>query len=467
MSAATARVPYDHTLQLYTRQSNPVECETYKLCNICSTIDFYQISLIDPNSIQVLGEVPGSAQTRGHSLLAPVFEYPSINSLSASGCTLCDEWHKQDFGVVWTNESRPHEKPYIVLTYEPWPATTTDLQPLIKLSSLRILLDENARDTDPMTGLRPVWYNIVVLGSSFSWYRHDGVQPDLNVQSVPDYSWLREELSSHEVDPGLRVRHRQPAGMRLIDCRTHQVIVAPRDAFYLALSYVGGTVPSPLLSTNQDDELPELPLTVRDAMLFAVNLGMRYLWVDRYCVSQDDEQQKHTQLASMGSIYARAWATIVAIAPENKPGLPGVSIPQSEVVCITNPQGMLVNCDVADKAYRDCAWRSRAWTLQEAGLSRQLVFLMSNRATISRHGGIWLDAPSWLPDNNQGAYRRRRNHSFLYYEPLKPGELRPWDPNNCPRYDVVLGNYCDRKLTYENDALNAFRGFLEIMPCPS
>jgi hypothetical protein len=73
-----------------------------------------------------------------------------------------------------------------------------------------------------------------------------------------------------------------------------------------------------------------LPRSIADAIVACRNLGWAYLWVDRFCIVQDDEpQQKNIQLDQMGTIYGRAGFTIVALAGNSADhGLPGVSRPR-------------------------------------------------------------------------------------------------------------------------------------------
>ena len=40
------------------------------------------------------------------------------------------------------------------------------------------------------------------------------------------------------------------------------------------------------------------------------------LWVDQICINQDDLQEKSQQVALMGTIYQRAWSTLVWLGEE-------------------------------------------------------------------------------------------------------------------------------------------------------
>lgn len=107
---------------------------------------------------------------------------------------------------------------------------------------------------------------------------------------------------------------------------------------YLALSYVWGQGRSDCAKKKNMDALRErgglakhmvLPRTVADAIRLTGLLGYRYIWVDRFCIIQDDDRpDKQAELSHMGSIYAGAAATVVAatgIASQPLVGIPGVT----------------------------------------------------------------------------------------------------------------------------------------------
>lgn len=89
---------------------------------------------------------------------------------------------------------------------------------------------------------------------------------------------------------------------------------------YVALSYCWGDVDSPrTILTNLDiwtQDLPFslLPQTIQDAVLVTKELGLNYLWVDRFCIVQDDEVAKAQEISRMAQIYGAAYVTILASA---------------------------------------------------------------------------------------------------------------------------------------------------------
>ncbi len=72
------------------------------------------------------------------------------------------------------------------------------------------------------------------------------------------------------------------------------------------------------------DVMP-MPRTVAHVVGLTRLLGERYLWVDRFCIVQDDGPDKQAQLDAMADIYAGALATIVAAAANDADkGLRGI-----------------------------------------------------------------------------------------------------------------------------------------------
>jgi len=151
----------------------------------------------------------------------------------------------------------------------------------------------------------------------------------------------------------------------------------------VALSYVWG---NPLANTQNGPlhgdinlQFLSLPNVVQDAIKITDLLGFRYLWVDRYCISQINKEERHSQIRNMDSIYAVAELTLVAAAGNNPSfGLPGVdsSRPRrSQDVFHLDGMTYISIPQDAKLLIQQSTWAQRAWTYQEALLSRRrLVF---------------------------------------------------------------------------------------------
>lgn len=190
------------------------------------------------------------------------------------------------------------------------------------------------------------------------------------VQRIWDYHkarlWLDVCVRCHEsaCEPdSLRI----PA-MNLIDCEDMVIVKASQEMPWLALSYVWG------VNYQIEDlagyragsslSLVEIPRTIRDAITVTLQLGYRFLWVDEYCIDQNDEIQRKDQIDKMDRIYRGADLTIVAAAGMDKMyGLPGVgpSIRIEEDVVrigdvIVFPKGIMPHMET-----RQSKWFTRAW----------------------------------------------------------------------------------------------------------
>lgn len=164
--------------------------------------------------------------------------------------------------------------------------------------------------------------------------------------------------------------------LRLIDCHTRRIIPASNNP-YIALSYVWGQIP--FLNNLFLEFLPKgQPHTIEDSITVTLKLGFRYLWIDRYCINQQLQEEVKEQVKRMDLIYQNAQVTIIACAGEDPTyGLPGIGYrkrhPQA---CETVGKHLMISalCDPRE-SIENSTWRTRAWTLQEALLSkRRLVF---------------------------------------------------------------------------------------------
>ncbi|KAI1787538.1 hypothetical protein LXA43DRAFT_1098171 [Ganoderma leucocontextum] len=55
-----------------------------------------------------------------------------------------------------------------------------------------------------------------------------------------------------------------------------------------------------------------IPQTIRDAITVTDGFGMRYVWFDAFCITEDSDEYKVTELVKMGDIYRDAYFTIIA-----------------------------------------------------------------------------------------------------------------------------------------------------------
>ncbi|KAL8686000.1 MAG: hypothetical protein Q9218_007414, partial [Villophora microphyllina] len=131
-------------------------------------------------------------------------------------------------------------------------------------------------------------------------------------------TWLGHCRGSHKFCKPRKPRGASLKNFRVIDCTTPtpQVTVQSWSERYVALSYVWG---------NCKEKLPK---TIIDAVEVTRELGEQYLWVDRLCIDQGNEEEKLYFFPKMDMIYAGAEFTIVGAAGDARTGLPGVTTKQ-------------------------------------------------------------------------------------------------------------------------------------------
>jgi hypothetical protein len=58
-----------------------------------------------------------------------------------------------------------------------------------------------------------------------------------------------------------------------------------------------------------------LPKTIQDVIITTSELGLHYLWIDYFCIIQDDPDDMAEQIAQMPHIYSQAAITIAPSRP--------------------------------------------------------------------------------------------------------------------------------------------------------
>ena len=241
-----------------------------------------------------------------------------------------------------------------------------------------------------------------------------------------------------------------PEMLKVIDCRTRRIIGAPPSCSYVALSYVWGKQTS---TTVPSDTIPSV---ISDAMIVTLELGWQYLWVDRYCIDQNDEE-KHFQINQMDKVYLCAVLTTVAAAGESaNHGLPGISntLRRTQPYAVVREQLLASTMQSPRVAIGSSRWATRGWTYQEAALSirrlaftEEQVFFECKCMSCSESHSV----PPALLDKRCGTSIRRG--FFEIYDQGKASQLSKFE-----KYWRQVSQFTARELSYETDSLNAFMG---------
>lgn len=140
-------------------------------------------------------------------------------------------------------------------------------------------------------------------------------------------SWLKTCTQSHTSCDTTKSESFLPS--RLIEIGTGNEL-SPRlvdtkegigisDRRYLALSHCWGTslgrsVPKTTKTTFEDHKKKiswrGLSKTFQDAIIITQRLGLHYIWIDSFCIIQDDLLDFELECGQMSFIYSRAYCTI-------------------------------------------------------------------------------------------------------------------------------------------------------------
>ena len=299
-------------------------------------------------------------------------------------------------------------------------------------------------------------------------FMHRGRQLD---PTLIDYEKLRScisvcESTAHPLCQMITNVHM--LGLRVINCRTKRIVpLVPGDK-YLALSYVWGAA-SPQTGRKQNQDVSSLsePVgqTIRDALQATIELGFDFLWVDKYCIDQSEEHSMVQQIGKMDQIFEGATATIVAAAGDNAcAGLPGVSnIARSEQPSASSGEMQLIfTLPHVSHLLSHSRWAERAWTYQEGLLSRRCLFFTSAQVYFVCRSASWCESIDHFMSTKVPIAREDRPFPLLGSELFSEEAFSSSRVVNRarPQFARNLGEYTSRSLTYQIDALNAFRGML-------
>lgn len=256
---------------------------------------------------------------------------------------------------------------------------------------------------------------------------------------------------------------------RVIDLGSKQPILRENIVVrsYACLSYCWGAqsasldelhattrnLPSLLLGISWNS----LPQLFQDVIHICRQLGIRYLWVDRLCIVQDDELDWDDQAVQMASIYACSELTFAAVAsPDPTVGLfrqNAISPPGIQVQGFSDLYIRQYGIRTSQPAQIDLGPQplySRAWAFQEQQLAPRKVTIGAQQIT-------------WHCVSKEYAYQAKA-HSGLVNRICTLTELSEFKQS--ARSDLwcrIVQEYSRLDLTYERDRLPALSAVAQIM----
>ncbi|KAF1932678.1 HET-domain-containing protein [Didymella exigua CBS 183.55] len=257
--------------------------------------------------------------------------------------------------------------------------------------------------------------------------------------------WLRICQSSHARCQRLQARCEI---LRVIDCREKTLRLIDSSEPYACLSYVWGDHPTGEKG-DWTSTLRRAPRTIQDAMSVTLSLGIAYLWVDRYCIDQDNPEEKHEIIRSMDLIYQGAEITIVApTGPDPHYGLPGVdATPRRCQLSLAVGKHTFVSTENMREQIHAAVWSSRGWTYQEMLMSRRRIVFTDSQMYFQCASAVWLESLDLAATDPQSQL----------YEQFRV--FPTFEANN--GFDEIqnrLKEYYQRRLSFKTDAIHAFSG---------
>jgi len=246
----------------------------------------------------------------------------------------------------------------------------------------------------------------------------------------------------------------------VIDCHSRKVVKSPPDCRYVALSYVWGHANLTESTANAGPEdfstLENAPNVIEASIDLTLKLNLRYLWVDRYCIDQSDEQEKYRQIKSMDLIYANAQLTIIAAAGADPSfGLPGLrdTLRTRQPSLRLGDYLLVSSLKRLDFLLGSSIWNTRGWTYQESIFSnRRLVF--TEEQVFFECNGMHCTESLIVPLDEMHEEDGSR------FKDIIPGRAFPL---NDLKEDILgfISEYSMRDLTLPGDAINAMEGIFQ------
>lgn len=246
----------------------------------------------------------------------------------------------------------------------------------------------------------------------------------------------------------------------VIDCNASPPCLVYADTRnsrgYITLSYVWGK--DPCEGPDEYGCLPHrLPELIRGAIWVTLTLGYRYLWIDRYCVPQNDRIRKHTLVENMDKIYEGSALCIIAPSARSpKDGLHGITRPREvrqETIHLGLGSLSQIMTNIKEEV-DNSHWNSRGWTYQESILARRRLIFTATQCCFQCGEQCFLETLAYLPQSKFDF--RHTPHPFT----------ERYDENDSLReFDLRAKEYSRRQLSKDSDAVPAITGILNRFRC--
>ncbi|KAH7070396.1 heterokaryon incompatibility protein-domain-containing protein, partial [Paraphoma chrysanthemicola] len=231
----------------------------------------------------------------------------------------------------------------------------------------------------------------------------------------------------------------------VIDCTSRSLVNLPSGECYFALSYVWG---ADHLKENETSLPNRLPQTIEDSITVCKALEFRYLWVDRYCIPQNDGRTRAIHIKRMNEIYNNAYVVIIACTGADPHyGLPGVSRDRPSCPCLDIGSSRYLQMIPSVHDIATSVWSTRAWTYQEVLLATRRLYFTDRQLYFESRGCIESEFGTRAPTLTQS--RVGHIYDLINVEFGETGDIH-----------ALIEEYSSRKMSFPGDILNAISGVL-------
>lgn len=246
----------------------------------------------------------------------------------------------------------------------------------------------------------------------------------------------------------LEIMSNEPLRIRLVEnCMQREEYAC------LSHRWAKQTKQSSLKKRNLDlykTEVPEDKLypLVRDAIVATSRLGLRFIWIDCYCIIQDDIKDWETEAAEMAKIYENACFTLSATSAQRGHSMFSNMPREFEAFQVTKIRGEPIYIRPRFKHPVGISWEygeilngqllRRAWVFQERVLSHRFVHFTSNEIFWECRESTWCECNS-------------RSLAWSSHR-MSPRTLGEQD------WQSITHQYIKTQLTFEKDRLPALAG---------
>jgi hypothetical protein len=237
---------------------------------------------------------------------------------------------------------------------------------------------------------------------------------------------------------------------------------------YAALSHCWGTK-THLKTTSENLDamlsgisLQALPKTCQDAVRVCRDLGLRYLWIDTFCIIQENESEWRYEAGRMSTVYGNAFLVLAASASY---GDEGGMFPKRKSHYLHTVSFEWKGHDIELQLQ---PWREhyehyfagegplseRAWAYQERILGRRVLLYHVNEIA-------WECNERWRCECGVGDQVGASKHRYNFHEMIRSNQQSEQTLYEKWRMKIV-DVYASRSLSKQTDKLPAISGVAEV-----